>query len=53
MFPLGSIARRFMLESSRVIQMNKKAMSLALAGLLMLGGCQSKAEGAGADALFQ
>ena len=42
MFPLGSIARRFMLESSRVIQMNKKAMSLALAGLLMLGGCQSK-----------
>ena len=41
MFPLGSIARRFMLESSRVIQMNKKWISLALAGFL-LGGCQNK-----------
>ena len=42
MFPLGSIALRFMLESSRVIQMNKKWMPLAFCGLLMLGGCQSR-----------
>lgn len=41
MFPLGSIAGEFRLKSSRVIQMNKKWISLALAGFL-LGGCQNK-----------